>query len=877
MTRQLAHFLLATAVALVALCPAPAQPAKGKDKDKERDPEDYRRFFKKPETVDEFWKGLTFEIDVGRYDLAAKHLHGLLDKKPTDDELVALQEKVGTIPILRLRNIRQWSANAQDNKQALKDAEDLIARVDTALRRKRSAPDRIKELIKQLGATREERTYALRELYQSGAAAVPFLLEALRTPDTAERGKVLDALERMGPQAIPPLVAALDSNDERTRLDVLDILQKRYPRYADQIVPHLWYPSASPTESDLVRKKARAALAYLLGVQPTRLTPAKVALTREAEKYYQHRMTFPDPKAVVVWRWDGKNVVQGWPKVPTLTASQAEEYWGLRFARRALALDPAYRPAQVVLLSLAVEKAMDRHGLALPLARTAPEVNALLAKASADVLIEILERGLKEQRTPLVLAAVRALGDRAEKQAKRPASRGEPGLVQALYYPDPRVQLAAVEALLRIPGPAAPKTTTRIVEILARALSPTVAARQGPKVLVAVADEDWRGKVRQAVETTGAHAVTAATGKEAMRELRQRADIQAILLDSTLPYPGLAHTLAQMRADVDVGKVPILLAAVPETRVAHDAARRYQQVQRRLDALRQQARPYLDRLKALAAEEAQHIAEVKADKTLDTTAKAEAIRKIENDYNKLRRDADAKFPEAVRLLVEAPKLEKELDTLADRYDLESRVREDALKRFVARYRNVEVVHTSLLSDGVALANSLKGQVQGAGVALAPAEQADFAERAVRLLAGLARGTPPGYDVRPAGGAVRAALRAGRLSPEGQIAAVAALDPVGGAETQADLAAVVLDAKRPVAVRSVAAAGLVRQVQKFGVLLPAAQQEPLRALARDEKLDTGLKAQLAALVGVLRPDTRTTGERLRQYRPTPAAVVPPPKD
>src|SRR5262249_14046419 len=149
--------------------------------------------------------------------------------------------------------------------------------------------------------------------------------------------------------------------------------------------------------------------------------------------------------------------------------------------------------------------------------------------------------------------------------------------------------------------------------------------------------------------------VAAATGKEAMRELRKRADIQAILLDSTLPYPGLAYTLAQMRADVDVGKVPILLAAVPESRVAQEAAQRYQEGRKRLDTLRLQARTYLDRLKALAAEEAQRIAEVKGDKALDTTAKADAIRNIENDYNKLRRDADTKSPEAVKLLEEVPK------------------------------------------------------------------------------------------------------------------------------------------------------------------------------------------------------------------------------
>src|SRR5437879_3448591 len=53
--------------------------------------DDYRQYFKKPETADEYWKAFQFEIDVGQYALAAKLLHGLVTKPPTDDELLALE------------------------------------------------------------------------------------------------------------------------------------------------------------------------------------------------------------------------------------------------------------------------------------------------------------------------------------------------------------------------------------------------------------------------------------------------------------------------------------------------------------------------------------------------------------------------------------------------------------------------------------------------------------------------------------------------------------------------------------------------------------------------------------------------------------------
>ena len=55
----------------------------------------------------EYWNALQFEIDVGKYDLAAVHLRNLLNFKPTDADLVKLADEVGVAAFLRLRNIPQ--------------------------------------------------------------------------------------------------------------------------------------------------------------------------------------------------------------------------------------------------------------------------------------------------------------------------------------------------------------------------------------------------------------------------------------------------------------------------------------------------------------------------------------------------------------------------------------------------------------------------------------------------------------------------------------------------------------------------------------------------------------------------------------------------
>src|SRR5205814_1538038 len=137
----------------------------------------------------------------------------------------------------------------------------------------------------------------------------------------------------------------------------------------------------------------------------------------------------------------------------------------------ALELDPAYQPAQVVFLSLATDKAMERAGLEQPLAQAAPDVHDLLASVYAGAVINTLDRALADKRTAVAVGVTRALGERAEVLAARP-ERGRPGvLVRALDFPDRRVQLAAADALLRLPGPPVHQSSARIVEVLRRALA----------------------------------------------------------------------------------------------------------------------------------------------------------------------------------------------------------------------------------------------------------------------------------------------------------------------------------------------------------------------------------------------------------------------
>ena len=488
-----------TAPAPAADPPAKAAPPASSADDAQRG-DDYRQFFKKPETTEEYWTALQYEIEVGRLDLAAGLLHGLLAKSPTEEELLALEDKYGMAAFLTLHTIPKWSDDPKIEAQARKDATQLIDLIREAVKKKLSDPKRIQLFVKNLNGEPEEHDFALKELYRSGGQVVPYIIDALRTGPPEDRPQLLDALRRLGPETLPPLYAVLDSNIPSLQLDILDVLRKRG---AVNAVPFLWRLAGS-NQPEAVRQKATHILSDFLGVNESDLPPAKAALTREAERYYQHRVPFADPNAVVIWRWDdaANTLVLGWPGAATVNKDKAEEYYGTRFAKAALDLDPTYAPAQNVLLSLALEKGAVQAGS--PPGKETPAVRDLLSTVNPELITSVLGRALDDRRPSVILPAVRALGEMDDVRAGLPGDHGESALERALNYPDRRVQMAAADALLRIAGEPAPQTAGRMVEVWRRGLAADPAAgRTAPKVIVAYFGEAVGNRIADTVRKAG--------------------------------------------------------------------------------------------------------------------------------------------------------------------------------------------------------------------------------------------------------------------------------------------------------------------------------------------------------------------------------------
>ncbi|MGL4554007.1 MAG: hypothetical protein ACRC33_22835, partial [Gemmataceae bacterium] len=362
-------------------------------------------------------------------------------------------------------------------------------------------------------------------------------------------------------------------------------------------------------------------------------------------------------------------------------------------------------------------------------------------------------------------------------------------------------------------------------------------------------------------------------GRDVMRALRAGADIDAVLLDSTLA-PGLAHLLAQMRADPEVSKVPVLVAAVPQTRAAVEAVNHYHELLSKKQAIDGELRELRIKLRDLEGREAAEKREYGDSPSLTRTERNAAYKKIEDRYAELRAQAEVSNPGVVNGLRRADEIDRQLTAVATRYNLESEIREAALTRFVARYPGVTVVPTSALMTAAALGPQLKLAGEAAAT-FTPAEHAEMAETAMKLLRDMAFGSPPGFDVQPLTGVILEALRVGRLKPEGQERAVEIATRLPGSRPQQELAALTLAAARPLPVRLAAAKGLLAHRQRFGPQLPPATVQALRAEGAKAGIDPVLKERLDLLNGALGAEPRSTGERLRGYDPAPAAPPPPP--
>lgn len=513
-------------------------------------------------------------VNEGRYDVAALFLQSFVDSNPTDQDLLELESRYGSTVFRQLRTVPKWSDDPKVEQQARANVETILKKATAATAKILQNPARVTKYIRNLGETVEEREFAEVELRRTGDYAVPFMVDALRTNlNAAVSTGILGAIPKLEAPSMAGWVAALDGLPQDRQYGVLAALASRpdvltlLATAQSDFTPTLWRIVSDPAASPVLQQYARTLLEkYVPGA--AKIQPG-AALVAHARKFADHKARYassapnPDgsPATVPVWVWNAAD--QKLVKEENVPVGQADEYFGLRYARWALEHRPDSEPAQALVLTLASERAMER-GKYGELARTDAAVYRMLADAPSPVLTDLLARGLVEKRTGLVLALAQVLGDRADKAAALPATPGKGSLLeQTLDYPDPRVQLAGANALLRSPVPVDPKLRGRVIEILRRAAAADggVPATAKGQALIADPNRQRADDTATLFRGLGYDVERFGSGRDLLRRVSRASDFDLILIDHHLPNPELLDVVSALRADANVARRPILVVA----------------------------------------------------------------------------------------------------------------------------------------------------------------------------------------------------------------------------------------------------------------------------------------------------------------------------
>ncbi len=268
--------------------------------------------------------------------------------------------------------------------------------------------------------------------------------------------------------------------------------------------------------------------------------------------YHRHEIAFPGGP-VLLWTWDTTQKV---PVPSTVSQSDVELYFGVRLSREALQLDPTDTSAQVALVSLALDKAIERVGFAAFPASDPTAAFSTALSAGPDVLGRVVRTALADRKYDLAAAAVSALGQVTDRGALATDRRPNP-LVEALSAPSRRVQLAAARALVLLEPPAPFAGSSQVVPILAR----FVTTQSEPRAIVIDGNTPRGGQLAGFLRELGYDPIPALTGDDGFRLAVDSADVELILIDNHLVAGKwrVIDTLANLRADARTAGIPVYL------------------------------------------------------------------------------------------------------------------------------------------------------------------------------------------------------------------------------------------------------------------------------------------------------------------------------
>lgn len=497
----------------------------------------------------ELLKDFIHYVRIDRADLAKSVGDELLAIGLSGPEFVDLMETSGEI-----ERFAQAAPKGTRMGELESTAAELLALYERGLLERARLAEEIAKSIQMLTTTARGRILARERLLTAGEYAMPQLLDALLDrANPALQAEVARVVVDLGRQAIIPLVTALPGlapGGQERLVDVLGLINYR------SSIPFL-QDLRSETTNPAVKSACERAIARLGGNADA---PAGAGYAELAEGYYQERSeltSFPGEDVQLLWSFDpGLGLVMTGIATPVFHEAMA-----MRLTERSLTLNAANPDAVALWIASNFSRQIDSpEGYENPVyGPTRREAMYYAVAAGADAGQRVLARALDTRDTPLARLAIASIERTAGGDSLWAGQGPRKPLLEALGYPNRRVQYEAALALAAANPTTGFAGSERVVPILGGAIRE--ASSRFAVVLTRDAEEYPR--MRTLLETMGyAVAPPAASFAEAEGAIADAAAIDLVV--SLQSADQIRASVEEARGNAKLLATPILVLAQPQ-------------------------------------------------------------------------------------------------------------------------------------------------------------------------------------------------------------------------------------------------------------------------------------------------------------------------
>jgi len=484
---------------------------------------------------------------IHQVDLAKEFATALLDANLTNGDFASLindwakREGDFTAAILR----------AQKDPELEALAGRLNAKYEAGILESARNASEISRNIGLLTKSIRERDFGRRGLLKAGEYATPQLLQALMDKsDPIRQAEVRQVLVDMNRQAIIPLCTALGGLDQSSQQVVVTMLGDAPGQYTTAL-PFL-YELRESTQSDELRSACDRAIQRIGGEGEGRTVSQR--FLELANQYYiemRSLTSFPNEPFQLLWSFD-----PGVGLIPTPVATEVyHEAMAMKMSERSLKHDTGNGDALSMWLAANFSREIDTpQGYENPAyPSTRRDANYFAVASGATATERVLGRALDDRDTPLARRAISAIEQTAGSSGLWTGEGSRQPLLEALRYPNRRVQYEAALAL----GAAQPREAftgpDRVVPVLASAIR-SASARYA--LIVADRPEDQPPLI-QALKAQGFTVLPPARRlSDVEQEIAEAPGVDLVV--SVLPAPLAEELIREVHGRAALSATPVL-------------------------------------------------------------------------------------------------------------------------------------------------------------------------------------------------------------------------------------------------------------------------------------------------------------------------------